>query len=144
MLFRDLPCHLKEHFDSGRKYLVCTRRQAWIADETTVFSPRPGGKGATFVVLDLPDLWAKFCGFVDGKGDVDHDELKLLTRLNDVLIHQLERESAVWVCEGRYDLQSAFSAVVASVLYRQQVPYRICVKAAKFTLTGEGASCTAT
>lgn len=139
--FCQLPDHLTELIATGKKYLVATGKQLWIADDTAVFTPQADGKGANFHTIELPYFWALFDQIRGDRTEFTRDELAQITRLGPALIERLEREAGIDQILGTYDPQSVFAAVIAATLYRKQVPFKLCLRAARFIRCGEGVAC---
>lgn len=137
MLFSCLPAHVDEHLKAGRQYLVCTDKQAWIADATAVFE-RDGKGPMQFVIVDLGDLWAKFQKIVGERHELSEMDMMRLCRVDATILKLWNAAGIVVPVNRTYDWHDAFSAVVMSVLRRRGVNVRVAQRAAKFVRTGDG------
>jgi len=138
MLFSCLPSHVEEHLKAGRKYLVCTAKQAWIAEATAVFERQGGGGPMQFVIVDLEDLWDKFQKIVGERHELTEADMTALCRVDLTILRIWNSDGIVCPINRTYDWHDGFAAVVGSVLRRRGVSIKVAKQAAKFVRLGGG------
>jgi hypothetical protein len=120
MLFSCLPAHLEDHLKAGRKFLVCTDQQTWLADASAVFE-RDGEGPMQFVIVDLEDLWGKFQQIVGDRGELSEVDMMQLCRIDQTILRIWQGKGMVAPINATYDWRDGFAAVVCSVLRRRGV-----------------------
>lgn len=138
MLFSELPEHLSQHFEAGRKYLVCTRRQAFLAEQSAVFTRQSGEGPAQFHVVDLERLWSLLLQEVGEQVEFSRRDMLKLARVDATILRLWESAGIVAPAEGSYDRHDAYAAVLCGVLRRAGVPVPVANRAAMFVRTGRG------
>lgn len=140
-MFVSIPGHLAERFRAGRKYLVCTQRQCFIAEGGATFFDADGQPAAipNSVVVDLSELWVKFARIIGERSAFNEQELATVANVDADLVRLWTAGSVIATVGGVYGPHDAFAAALCGSLRRNGVPIRVAHNAAKFVRTGDGA-----
>lgn len=135
MLFSQMPCHLKAHFQEERFYLVVANKQAFIADSTAVFEC---DGPVQYCVVDLRTLWGTFLKVIGDRDTLTVSELSQMCRLHEATLDAWSIAGVLRPIGATFDWADCFAAVVGAVLSRKGIKPQILKKAARFIRTGEG------
>lgn len=137
------PEHLQRHFDAGRRWLVVTGRQAFMASEDAVFY-RVGGAGQSqFLCVDLADLWNRLPLLLQGQTEFSLSDLAKASGRSHGFVVDLHNAELIGGPDAtgkrpKFRPVDVFGACLAGSLKRYGVPQEVMAKAVRFIVTGQG------
>lgn len=140
-MFISLPSHLSENFAAGKKYIIATGSQVFLATANAQFFGPDGKPAALYapVIVNLESLWEKFIQSIGDKTIFTSADLQQIAAIDAKTLRLWEAAGVVTSVGGSYGHLDAFAVALTAALCRNGASVPAAQIAGRFCRSGQGA-----